>query len=271
MSTAARARTDPRISRRRKAVARARRRRLGYQLGGALAGALLVWVVLWSPLLRVKNIELEGGLHTTSAEVARATGVDDKDHLFFISSADITERVRVLPWVKSVQVDRVLLNIVRIRIVERDPAMVLTTPSGSWTLDGSGRVLEHGGEGRGLPVLAASGLDETKPGETITSLSVKATVRTLGSMPNRLNKKVKAAFAPTSERISFALEGGVQVRYGAAEELRDKHEVVLALLDQLHRQGRSAGYIDVRVPSNPALTEQPELVDEALGQPPPAG
>lgn len=269
MSTAARIRTDPRISRRRKAVARARRRRFGYQLGGALTGALLVWVAVWSPLLKVKNVELEGGSHTTSAEVARAAGLDDKDHLLFVSATDVTARVRALPWVKSVKVDRLLPNTVRIRIEERDSAMVLTTPSGSWTLDGSGRVLEHGGEGRGLPVLAASGLDSPDPGETITSLSVLAAVRALGSMPDRLSERVKAAFAPTSERISFALDGGVQVRYGAAEELRDKHEVVLALLDQLQREGRTAGYIDVRVPSNPALTEQAELVAEPVEEPSP--
>lgn len=269
MSTAARFRTDPRISRRRKIVAKARRRRLGYQIGGALTGALLVWVAGWSPLLKVQHVELEGGSHTTPAEVARAAGLSDQDHLLFVSSADVTARVRALPWVKSVKVDRLLPNTVRIRIEEREPAMVLTTESGSWTLDGSGRVLERGGEGRGLPVLAASGLDAPVPGETITSLSVKAAVRALGSMPDRLSEKVKAAFAPTSERISFALEGGVQVRYGAAEELRDKHEVVLALLDQLRQQGKTAGYIDVRVPSNPALTEQSELTEETVGEPPP--
>lgn len=262
MSTAARVRTDPRISRRRKAVARARRRRFSYQFGGALTGALLVWVALWSPLLKVKNVELEGGSHTTSAEVERAAGLGDEDNLLFVSSTDVTERVRTLPWVKSVKVDRLLPNTVRIRIVERDPAMVLTTESSSWTLDGSGRVLEHGGEGRGLPVLAASGLDAPDPGETITSLSVKAAVRALGSMPDGLSEKVKAAFAPTSERISFMLDGELLVRYGAAEELRDKHEVVMALLDEMHQQGTTAGYIDVRVPSNPALTEQPELAAE---------
>lgn len=264
MSTAARVRTDPRISRRRKAVARARRRRLGYQLGGALTGAFLVWVVLWSPLLKVKDVTLEGGSQTTTAEVSRAAGLDEKDNLLFVKSADVAARVARLPWVKSVDVDRILPSTVRVRIVEREAAMVLTSESGSWTLDGSGRILEVGGEGSGLPVLAGSELGDLRPGETISTLSVRAAVRALGSMPAELREKVKAAFAPTSERISFTLEGGLLVRYGAAEELRDKHEVVIALLERVKEEQTPVTYIDVRVPSNPALANAVEAPAEDL-------
>ena len=243
-------------------MARARRRRLGYQVSGALAGVFFVWVVLWSPLLMVKDVTLEGGSHTTTEDVERAAGLDEKDNLLFVKSAEVAEKVAALSWVKSVDVDRILPSTVRIRIVEREPAMVLTSEAGSWTLDGSGRILEFGGEGRGLPVLAASELGDLTPGDTISSLSVRAAVRALGSMPVELREKVKAAFAPTSERISFTLEGGLLVRYGSADELRDKHEVVMALLERLKQEPTPATYIDVRVPSNPALANPGETPAE---------
>ena len=253
MSSAARVRTDPRISRRRKAVARARRRRLTYQLTGALSGALLVWIVLWSPLLKVRTVDVEGASHITPAQVARVAGIGEEDNLLFVSSSAITRAVKKLPWVKSVKVDRILPSTVRVRVVEREPAMLVTSNAGTWTLDGTGRVLEAGGEGRGLPALATSDTESLAPGDTIDQLAVRAAVRALGSMPPGLKEKVKAVFAPTSERVSFALQGGLDVRYGSADELRDKHEVVLALLERLRASGSAATYLDVRVPSNPAV------------------
>jgi cell division protein FtsQ len=269
VNSAARVRTDPRISRRRKAVARAKRRKLTYQLSGAAAGALLVWATLWSPLLKVKTIDVEGAAHTSDAEVARVAGLDDKDNILFISASDVTQSVKALPWVESVQVDRILPGTVRVRIEEREPAMVLTSAMGSLTLDGTGRVLESGGESRALPTLATSETTGLAPGDTISDLAVRAAVRSLGSMPPDLRAKVKAVFAPTSERVSFTLEGGLSLRYGAAEELRDKHEVVLAILTRLKNEGTQAAYIDVRVPSNPAVapldpaeTEVPTTTDE---------
>lgn len=266
MSSAARVRTDPRISRRRKAVARARRRRLTYQLTGALSGALLVWIVLWSPLLRVRTVDVEGASHITPAQVSRIAGINEEDNLLFVSSSDITRSVRELPWVKSVKVDRILPSTVRVRVVEREPAMLVTSAAGTWTLDGTGRVLEAGGEERGLPALVTSDTDELAPGDTIDQLAVRAAVRALGSMPPELKDKVRGVFAPTSERVSFAMQGGLDVRYGSADELRDKHEVVLALLERLRESGSAATYLDVRVPSNPAVALNAPAEEDAEGE-----
>ena len=221
---------------------------------GAVSGALLVWVVLWSPLLDVRDIRLEGEVHTTGRDVAAVTGLDDGPNLLFVSAADIAQRVESLPWVAEAHVDRLLPDTVRIRIVERSPELVLTTESGSWLVDAQGRVLARAAGNEALPTLGTSDLGDLEVGERVTSPSLLDGVRAYASMSDELKERVQAVFAPTSERISFSLKGGAVVRYGAAEHMRDKNEVVLALLERFQADDGAQLYFDVRVPSNPAVS-----------------
>ena len=239
------------------AVLRARRRRLAWEIGGVLAGAAVVAAALWSPLLKVHNVDVDGATHTTSADVARAAGLDDEDNLLFVSTSEVAARAEELPWVKTAKVDRLLPNTVRIRIEERQPAMLLATEAGRWIVDESGRVLAIDAHTKGLPVMGAAGLGAIEPGTTIDRLAVKAALRAFGSMPPSLTRRIDEGFAPSSERVSFSLDSGTLIRYGAARQLGDKNEVIAALLERFKREDRVVSYIDVRVPSNPAVSGPP--------------
>ena len=252
MSTAERVRPDPRISRRRRAVERAARRRLAMRVGGGAFGALLVWAVLWSPLLDVKHIDVEGGPHTSALEIAGAADVIG-ENLLFVSAAKVAEEAEELPWVASARVDRLLPNTLRVRVVERVPALVVATDSGTWIVDETGHVLQRARGNEALPTMDAPGAGAAEPGDRLARPSFLDGVRALASMSRALAGMVETVSAPTSEGISLTLAGGIVVRYGAAEEMRDKNEVIEALLE---RFGSAEGdvYFDVRVPTNPAVS-----------------
>jgi cell division septal protein FtsQ len=72
-------------------------------------------------------------------------------------------------------------------------------------------------------------------------------------MSGKVRDEIVAVVAPSFERISFSLADGTLIRFGAAERLDAKNEVLNALLKRLKEQGRSAAYIDVRVPTSPAV------------------
>jgi cell division protein FtsQ len=235
------------------AVARARRRRLAIRAGSAAAGVFFVWAILWSPLLNVRHVTVAGGRHTSSTAVAEIAGLSESDNLLFVSASHVAEKAEELPWVKSARVDRLLPNTVRVRVVERQPAMTVTTETGSWLIDAGGRILAPTSDGGGLPTIAAADLGAVEPGESVERPSVRAAVRAFGSMPKELQGLIKAGTAPTSERISFSIAGGAVIRYGAAEQLADKNEVALALIHRFGRGSEDLSYIDVRVPSNPAV------------------
>ena len=257
MTTATRVRPEPRIARRRLAVARAKRRRLVIRIAVVATGALLIWIALWSPLLKVRNVLVVGGARTSSADVTAAADLGSDDNILFVSSADVVRAVEDLPWVKTASVDRSLPSTVRVRIVERRPAMLLRTAAGSWTVDKSGYVLQPGAVSASLPVVATTSVGDLEPGDRVSSAPVRAALKGFAAMPRRLARRVEAAFAPAAERLSYALEGDVLVRYGGPERSRDKNEVLAALLERLDDGAEEVGYIDVRVPSSPAIATSP--------------
>jgi cell division protein FtsQ len=256
-STEARVRTDPRLSRRRRAVERWRRRRLYGRLALVASLAVVLYAAFWSPLLHVRAIKVVGGRHTTAADVAAAAALDSSDNLLLLSTREVAARAADLPWVKNARVERKLPGTVKVTVEERRPAVVLSVAARRWTLDARGRVLERGATSTSLPVLTTTEGAELRPGSRVVDGPASAALAALRSLSRPLRRSVLAAFAPTRERISFSLESGLVVRFGAAERLQAKDRVLRAVLRQLHAEGASATYVDVRVPESPAVSSLP--------------
>lgn len=247
-----RIKTDPRFSRRRRAVERAKRQRMIVRASAVAVIVGAVWATFWSPLFAVRGVKVVGGKHTTVDEVASAAGLDPSDNLLLVSTGDIARAARSLPWVKKAEVDRMLPGTVRVRVTERRPAMVMSAVGGRWTIDRAGRVLATGAAAPGLPVLGGVEVEGVVAGAYLREREVRAALRVHARLPRSLRGEVVAIFAPTLERITLSLRDDTLVRYGAPEQLAAKNKIVRVLRARLRSQGLTAAYIDVRVPGTPA-------------------
>lgn len=250
--------TDPRFRRRRQAVQRSKRRRL--LLGGTsvLTIGVLVWAMFWSPLLSVRKVSVRGAEHVTDAEVVEATALIGADrNLLLLSTEEVARRVEGLPWVQEAEVDRMLPDSVRVSVVERRPALVLSIGAARWTLDRSGHVLTSGSVAPRLPVLAGIEVGRVEAGVKLVTPEAIGALKVFRSLPGSLRQKLAGIFAPTSERITVSLNDGTVVRIGAAERLKAKAKVLKALIERLRTRGIVTAYIDVRVPTNPAISQDP--------------
>lgn len=256
MSREQRAGTDPRISRRRRAVARTKRRRIGTIVGTIAVIGALGWVALASPLLSVDEVKVVGAEYTTSEDVVLAAGLGSDDNLLLLSTAEVEAQTETLPWVKAAEVDRMLPGTVRVRITERTPAMVVSLGAARWTIDARGFVLESGAVRDTLPVLGGAETGDITVGAQLTTPEIQDALTAFRSMSKKLRTKIVAVVAPSFERISFSLADGTLIRFGAAERLDAKNQVLDALLARLAQQERSAAYIDVRVPTSPAVARR---------------
>ena len=252
----ARPQTDPRISRRRKAVARSRTRKVVGTTSVLVAVAAVSWAAFGSPLLAVDEVRVVGAEHTTADEIARAAELDDSDNLLLISTDDIARAAETLPWVKTAEVDRILPGTVRVRVTERVPALTLSVGAAHWTIDARGRVLAVGesvGKGNDLPVITGAETGDVALGATVDAPELVDALKAFRSLDRKLRAQVTAVVAPAVERISFSLSDGTLIRFGAAERLHAKNEVLSALLEEIARENRTVAYIDVRVPTSPAV------------------
>lgn len=273
-ASGARLATDPRITRRRQAVARLRRRRLVTRVACVVALGALAWLLFASPLLTVRTVQVVGGRHTGPQDIATVANLSGDENLLLLSTGEVARDAARLPWVARATVDRKLPGTLRVAIEERSPAVVLATDAGRWLVGPRGHVLARGRRGA-LPVLADSGLGRLRPGTRVEAPEVAAALGALRALPPRLRSRVEAVFAPTRERITLSLGPSrprVLVRFGAAESLRAKASVLRALLRRIAAEQISASYVDVRVPSSPALGPAPAPgPSPAAGPRPPPG
>ncbi len=263
-----RLRTDPRISRRRQAVARSKRRRVAS--GAAVLGAVAAigWAGLASPLLAVDEVRVVGARHTSSEDVAAVAGLGPDDNLLLLSTDTVEARAETLPWVKSARADRLLPGTVRVRIVERVPAMIVSLGAARWTIDAHGNVLDSGVVSERLPILGGAETGDIEIGGRLATPEIQDALRAFRSLSTKLQDDIIAVVAPTFERISFSLADGTLIRFGAAERLAAKNQVLNALVAELRQQQRTVAYIDVRVPTSPAVAPRTAL---AVPTPTPSG
>ncbi len=251
--------TDPRITRRRQAVARLRRRRLVTRLACVAALGALAWLLFASPLLTVRTVQVVGGRHTGPQDIATVADLSGDENLLLLSTGEVARDAARLPWVARATVDRKLPDTIRVAIEERSPAVVLATDAGRWLVGPRGHVLASARRSD-LPVVADSDLGRLSPGTRVEIAEVAAALDVLRALPPRLRGRVEAVFAPTRERITLSLgptRPRVLVRFGAAESRRAKASVLRALLRRMAAERIAASYVDVRVPSSPALGPPP--------------
>lgn len=248
--------TDPKLSRRRRAVARRRRVRWAGRVAVALAAVTTAWVVLWSPLLRVRAVEVRGARHTTAADVAEAASLGAEANILLTSTAEVAARAETLPWVRRAVVERKLPGTVSVTVRERRPAVVVVAGGRAYSLDRRGRVLARGRARPGLPVLV-SPATSLAVGELVPEGPARGALSAYRSLGRALRRRVTEVWAPSSERIGFRLADGTLVAWGAADRHVAKRSVLRALLRWLRNDGAGPAHIDVSVPESPAVSSSP--------------
>lgn len=260
--SAVRVQTDPRITRRRQAVTRSKRRRMLIGTGAIAVLGAIVWAMFGSPLLHVRAFRVVGAEQTSETEVVEALGlVGARENLLLISTGPLEARVEQLPWVARARVERILPGTVKVRIDERAPAFILTIGADKWTIDPEGNVLAEGPAESDLPVLKGVEVGNVEPGVTLQTPEAGDALAAYEALPRGVRKRVLGIFAPTQELISFKLQGGPEVRYGAARQMKAKGTVLKALLKRLKKERQTPSYVDVRVPTSPAISGDGRATD----------
>ena len=248
---------DPRIRARRVEVIREQgRRRLRVLLVSVsvLCVAGLGWLVIQSPVLAVRHVEVAGANHVSAADVRAAADVGHGAALVTLDRGAVARRVQALPWVARASVTKHLPGTVRITLTERTPAAWARAQPGQAhgadvaLIDTTARVLALvDAPPDGLPELAGIG-PVPPPGARVnrTLLDVRARI---GPDLGPFVTAITASPAGVSLRLVPG-SPAAEIRLGPPDHLTAKTDAVLALLRGLG--GAHVRYIDVSVPQAPA-------------------
>lgn len=199
--------------------------------GAALAASLVLvaagWLVLFSPLLAVRTVEVVGEDQVGEQTVLDAAAVRLGTPLLRLDVGGIADRVRSLDSVSEVEVTRQWPDLVRIEVVERRPVAVVRTEGGYGALGSDGEVFREVDRlPPDLPLLTQSaGSAERDP-------SAAAALEVVRELPPRLARRVATVSATSPDEVVLRLRGGAVVAWGGSAGSQRKAEVLLLLLPQ---------------------------------------
>lgn len=223
-----------------------RRRQLRVALitagGLGLALALLVALV-WSPLMAVRQVQVEGAERIEPEVVQEALADQLGEPIATVTDAGVAERLQAIPQIESFRLDVVPPSTVIVRLVERRPVAIIETDAGATVIDAAGVALGQVDD----TTAALPRLD----GVEVGSEQFEAVAAVLASVPAEVLEATESIAAPTPSDIRLTLATGQTVEWGGAEQSPLKADVVAALMAT--QDPAAAAELDVRAPEHPVV------------------
>lgn len=233
------------------------RRRL--RLAATVAGVVCVvaaWVfVPRSDAFRIRHLEVTGASAVSDLEVrSRIDELLDGRTVFTVDEEAVERSVQELPFVESALVERHLPGGLQVHIREYRPLALAYGDGKFWLVAQDGRILakarrkEWSGQ---VPTVTLRG-EGLKPGARVAS---EPALQLLAALP--ADSILELETVEVEEyRLFGQLAGGVQVRFGRADQLRQKVLVAEKVLREARRKDIDLLYIDVTLPSKPAFCDR---------------
>ncbi len=253
---------DERIRDRRRLVSRQRGRRRAWLVVPlvllVMAAVLFVWLRS-SSVFAVKAITATVTERVSEEDISAATASALGVNLLKLSTAPIEKALLALPYVRSAEVYRGFPHTLEVQLVEYQPVARMQTPDGQmWLVSEDGRALERITPPRGYSLPLVVPVNPTSP--VAGSMVSEEIVAALPVVTLLMSKNVgdnmpdaKRVLVASAGEVTVALADGSELRLGPPTELEQKLMVAGEIFQQCLRDGKQLDYVDVSVPSRPAV------------------
>ena len=222
-----------------------RNRRIALATVSGLLVALIGLVILavYSPLLSLRTITIDGTSRIDAKQLTTALSDQFGKPLALIDFDRVTDELGAFPLVRSYVTETVPPDTLRIHIVERQPVWQISRGESYALVDPAGVTIDTSAERvEGLPIIEM-------PGARASGRAFDSSVEVLLAMPPSLLKRIDSISARTRDDVTLVLVGvGQHVRWGSAQN-SDKKATLLAALIKATNPARR-GEFDVSAPSN---------------------
>jgi len=221
------------------------RRRLRWftVLGLGVAGIILVLLLLTSPLLSVRKVEVEGVVYANPELVASIVDSINGEPILTVDLDAAEDKLLMIPWVRQARVSMHLPSRVTIEVVERTPIAFFRS------VDGFNRVIDR--DGRVLDVIEGDPVDFTPIIGTGPNLSAGqnteqpflGAAELINALPSELRSRLLRVTVSPEGEVSLALTNDVEVLFGRPDDFQAK---LVGVVNEIKRQGsRRYAIIDV--------------------------
>lgn len=213
-----------------KVVGGNKRKRLVMTGLGAVLLIGVTLIVLASPIVAVRTVQVEGAKYADAALVRSVSDSLKGKSVFTVDTKTASERLESDPWVKSARITTSLPSRVLIQINERIPvAWFLGVDNRARAIDEDGLVLSVV-EGRPTQYMWIEGTGPNLTAGASAAAAYRAAGQLAMSLPSELAPMVKHLGVAGTEEITMTLKSGTVINFGAPVDMRNKLVNVVVLL-----------------------------------------
>ncbi len=252
---------------------RARRR---FLIVAAVVVVALLLVIAGLALSRtsafaVQSVEVKGATHLTESDIAALAPVPEGTSLLEVDAGAIERGIERDAWVEDARVSKQFPGTLVIDITEREIGAVVEIATGdsnavqAWAIASDGMWLmaipdpdSEVGQAISPTIyedVAAALLITDVPYGLVPEMgthcadgNVNNALDIVNGLTTELADQVKIVSATDAESTLLTLEGGVEIAFGTAEDIRDKERICLEIMEQ---NPGAVAYINVRVVDAP--------------------
>ena len=239
---------------------------------GVVVALLAGWAALYnSPAFTIQHVQVNGVAHLTNEEVSQLANIAEGETLLRVDTEGVRNRMLQTAWVEDAEVKRVFPDTLEINVDERGVQAIVEIPTSSgstvkkWAISYDHLWLmpipEEGSEGAkttsaqiyedeksALHIVDVPFGTKAEIGKECADGNVNNALDIVNGMTTELSSKVTKVSAAGPAETSLILDNGVEVAFGAAEDIRDKERVINEIMSQ---NPDGVTYINVRMVETP--------------------
>ena len=203
-----------------------------------------------TPVFALERVDVRGASPALGREVTIATRDLVGQSLVTIDADEVAGRLRALPAVAGISVDRAFPHTLVVKVAPERPVAVVRRGDASWLVTGAGKAMRRieTGTERQLPRLWLGKGTTIRLGGNVPAGWLPATRALAEAHSVGLASRVKGV-RPVGDELTLVLRRGTELRLGRATEVGLKLTVAAQIL-RLVDSGTTS-YVDVSVPQRP--------------------
>lgn len=233
----------------------------------ALAGVIILLTFILksfvnSGFLDIKIVKISGNIKLTEEEILSLASIPENLNILRLNSSDVEKKLIASPWIRGAKLIKSLPKTVKIEIEEEQPVITVKNKDGFWLVSDEIVALEKlPKRPKNITAIIIDKEIDIELGYKIKNKMIVQLVSIFNGMDKSFKKKITLGSAIGDDMYFMLGKKDVQIVYGDGSELMRKNLIVTKILDDISKKKMNVYYIDVRVPSKPAIKKVPTAME----------
>ncbi|MCF8010627.1 MAG: FtsQ-type POTRA domain-containing protein [Clostridiales bacterium] len=216
--------------------------------------ALCIFILFNSPYFEVKEINVQGNCQLSRQEIIHFSALRTGTNIFKISTKKTASNLKVISFIKKVEVKRDLPASVLIKIEERKPAALLKGSSGFIQIDREKTYLQRIKKlDNNLPLITGIDNSFNGPGETVTGKGLAAALQVVEDLPSGLVTCLSEIHYESGGSFTLYTLRGIQCDIGIPDKINKKGDLFLKVINKVQNQNKEIIYADLSSVDSPVI------------------